>query len=153
MLKYILFLVPLALSAQTAYVAQRTSSLSGAAESLTVQQASSNRKTIKFVAAYIDCSVACVVTLSRDGNPASSTSLTTAAVNGRSSASSATAWRSSNVGTGTTLSVVSLTAGGSAVFDLSLININSNEDQGKNLTVSTDSITGTVHVLIQWTEQ
>ncbi len=141
--------------AQISYVAQKTTSLSGAAEVITVQQkapASTNR-VVNFKTAYIDCSVACTATLERNGTFASSTTLTPLNVNPSETTATATAWSGSNVGTGTVIQVASISAGGYLVFDISNVVLQAQDGTGANFTLRTSSITGTVHITIIWTER
>lgn len=138
--------------AQTYFIAQKTTVLSGAAEVITIQQPASNSKVVRFISAYIDCSVACTATIERNGTVASSTTLAPVNVNPNEPGGAATAWSSSNVGTGTVLHVSSITAGGYTVFDLNGINMPSNNNTGYNLTLRTSSITGTVHITIKYSE-
>src|SRR5574342_237649 len=83
------------------FIATKQTSLSGAAEVITVQQPASNAKTVSFIGAYVDCSVACTITLERDGSAATATTLTPVALN--SGTATATAWSGSDVGAGTVL--------------------------------------------------
>ena len=142
-------------AAQAAYVVQKTTSLSSAAEVITVQQIAQapGGRIIEFRSAYIDCSATCDVTIERDGTAATTTALATVPVNARDLASKATAYSSSNVGSGTVLSVATIQAGGALGFDLSGISINKEGGTSSNLTVRTSSITGTVHISIKWTER
>lgn len=157
MRRFCLFLLASPLWCQISYVAQKTTSLSGAAEVVTIQQrapASSNRF-VDFKTAYIDCSVACTVTLERNGTFASTTALTIANVNPGETATTVTAYSASNVGTGTVIQVVSIQAGGYLVFGLDnpSINLKSQGGTSENFTLRTSSITGTVHITINWTER
>jgi len=149
-----LLLVPLSLVAQIQFVAQKTTNLSGAAEVITVQQPASGPRTVEFRSAYIDCSVACTVTLERNGNAATSTSTPVVPVAaGTAQTATATAWASSNVGTGVVLQVSTISAGGFLVFDLAGITLPPKPDLSQNFTLRTSSITGTVNITIKWTER
>lgn len=152
-MKLILFLLPSLLLGQISYVAQKTTTLSSAAEVITVQQPAASSRILDFKSAYVDCSVTCTVTLERNGSPASSTALTILNVNPGESTAVSTGWSSSNVGTGTVINVISIGAGGSQVFDLSGIYITNNNNTGSNFTVRTSSISGTVHITIKYTER
>lgn len=137
-----------ALSATDTYVVVRKSSLSSAAEAITVQLPSGTTRTVAFRGASVDCSVACEVTIERDGTAATTTALSVAKVNGTSPASAASAYRSSNVGAGTEIGRQSVAAGGKLVLDLT----NKGLLAGENLTIKTNSISGDVIVNIEWTE-
>lgn len=141
------------LLAQINFIATKTTTLSGAAEVITIQQPSSASKKVDLLTAYVDCSVACTVTLERNGNPATSTTLTPQAVNPGEGTVTATAWSSSNVGTGTVLSVISLTAGASVIYDLAGMNFSNKNNRGENFTIRTSSITGDVHINVKWSER
>jgi hypothetical protein len=151
-LRLAFLLFPVLAYAQVAFVAQKTTSLSGAAEVITIQQPASNSKNVELKSAYIDCSVACTVTLERNGNPASTTETTVVAVNPGEGTATAKAYYSSNVGTGTVVSVSTLAAGSFLVFDLSGMTF-TRTNQGLNFTLRTSSITGTVNITIKWTER
>lgn len=146
---FLLLLFTLPLLGQE-YTLVRTSSLSGAVEKLTVQQPSSGAKKITFKRAFIQCSAACVVTVSRNGTAASGTALTpTPLITGNTA--TATGWRSSNAGSGTVLSTFSLAAGEGTPIDLTGIFL-TGTGTTKNLSIATDSITATVYININWVE-
>lgn len=148
-----LFLLAMGISyGQITYTASKTTALSGAAEVVTVQQAASSARNVQFVSAFVDCTVACTVTIERNGTAATATALTPAPANPDASAAVATAWSGSNVGTGTVITRASIPAGGSLVVDLSRIYF-TGSGAGKNLSVRTNSITGTVDIVITWTEK
>lgn len=147
-------LLPTAALGQIQMVAQKTTVLSSAAEVITVQQPATGTRLVKFLSAYIDCSVACTVQLERNGTAASSTTLVPLNVNPGESTPVATGWSSSNVGTGSVIQVTSISAGGYQVYDLTGINLKPiNNFTGQNFTLRTSSISGTVHITILWTEQ
>jgi hypothetical protein len=145
-MRFVLFLLSLPAFAQV-FVIQKTTSLSGAAEVITVQQPTSNSKRVEFDRAYVDCSVACTVTLERTGTPATTTTLAPLNINTGETAISVKAFSSSNVGTGTVLSVISLGAGSSVVIDMSLMRFEKGTNT-TNLTLRTSAITGTVDITI-----
>lgn len=123
--------------------------LAAAAEVITVQQPASGALTVRLKSAYIDCSVACTITLERNGTVAAGSTITPAPLN--AGTAKVTAWSSSTVGTGTVISKFTLPAGGGVPLDLSGISLIGN-GTGKNFTIRTSSITGTVHVNIKLTE-
>jgi hypothetical protein len=130
------------------FMATRTTTLSGAAEVITIQTATTAPRLLHFRGLAIYCSVACDVTLERDGTAATATSFSIVPINQRYPASVAAAYRSSDVGTGTVLSTYSLTAGGLLPLDLT----DKYVYPGENLTLRTSSITGTVRITFQWEE-
>lgn len=138
---------------QTSYVLQKSTSLSSAAEVITLQQPTTGAKYVELKSAYVDCSAACTLTVERNGLAATTTTLNTAPVNTEDAASKVKGFYSSNVGVGTVLSVVSLPASGSVVFDLSAIHLRAVNDPGQNFTIRTSSITGAVNIVIQFTER
>lgn len=137
---------------QIYYAASQTTTLSAAAEVVTIQapatQAAMTRL-IQMKGVAVVCSVACTVSLERDGTAATSTSLTVNPVLNNAPAATATAWHSSNVGSGTVLSQYQIAAGGTLNLDLS------NKWLGapsQNVTIRTSSITGTVNINFMWAE-
>jgi hypothetical protein len=132
------------------YVATRSTTLTAAAEVITVQQPTAVLKVVQFKGVAVTCSVACDITLERDGTAATATALTPVALHRLMPATTVNAYRSSNVAVGTVLATYSITAGGLLALDLS--------DKflfgaGENLTIRTSSITGTVQITIQWSEK
>lgn len=150
-MKKLLFLLAFPCFAQINYDVVKQTALSGAAEKITVQTPSTSPRLIKFVSAYADCSVACNLTLSLNGTNATTTSLTVNKLDSTTSAATAVAFSSSDVGTGTTIGTYSLPAGGWISLDLSGIIFPPNTT-GKNLTLSTDTISGTVNIIIKFQE-
>lgn len=135
------------------YTVMKTTSLSGAAEKVTVQQPSTGAKRVRFLTAVVYCSVACTVTMSRDGTAATGTALTPVALSSAYPAATATGWHTSNAGSGTALSpAFPLVAGATQVFDISGIEL-SGSSTAKNFSVATNSITGTAMIQIFWREQ
>lgn len=133
------------------YAATKATSLSGAAEVVTVQQPAATAATVRFVGVSIDCTVACTYTIERNGTAASSTTLTTVALLAGSAASKALAWSSSNVGTGTVIYRGQIAAGGGQTIPLSGV-VLSGVGTTKNVTIRTNSITGDVKINFRWTE-
>jgi hypothetical protein len=134
------------------YVAVKTTKLNNAAEVVTVQQPATGARTVRFLGAWLDCSVACTATLERNGTAASSTTLATAQVNPSvGTASTATAWSSSNVGAGTVIGAYSIPGAGGIPIGLTGID-NVGNGTAKNLTIRTNSITGTVDIIFKWQE-
>lgn len=136
---------------QITYSANKTTSLSGAAEVVTVQQPASG-KLIEFVGVSVDCTVACAFTIERNGTAATTTSLTVVNVNPSETSPTAVAFSGSNSTGGTVIGRYSLAAGGAAVIDLRAVKIQATH-VNKNLTIRTNSITGTVDINIVFTER
>lgn len=156
MYKYlILFALPIISFGQQAYIAQKSQSLSAAAAVITVQQPATGGRSVEFKSAYVGCSVACTVTLERNGANtfASTTALTVANVNPNEVAASATAFYDSNVGTGTVLNIVQIAAGSFIVFDLTGVYLPAAGGKGANMTLRTSAITGNTDISIKWTER
>jgi hypothetical protein len=147
-----LALFPILAFGQIGFVAQKTTALSAAAEVITIQQPVSGSRTVELKSAYVDCSAACTVMLERNGNPATTTALTSTAINPGEGTATAATYYSSNVGSGTTISVVSVAAGSYTVLDLSNIRLVKN-NPGNNFTIRTSSISGTVNITLLWTER
>jgi hypothetical protein len=148
----LLILAWLPCQAQIYYTATKTTSLNAGPEVITVQApttAAGMTKNIQLVGASITCSVACTATLERDGTAATGTTLASTALLKSSPAATTTAWSSSNVGTGTVLSNYSIAAGATLPVDLSSKWLAS---AGENVTIRTNSITGTVYITFMWIE-
>ncbi len=140
--------------AQSSYTASKVTSASSSTEVLTVQGISAVNvrlpKVINFKAFDAACSVACTITLERDGTAATTTALTPAPLNPESGPSTAVAFSASNVGSGTVLAQYTIPAGGQIAVNLAGKQLYSGVE---NLTLRSSSITGTVTLNIQWTEQ
>jgi imidazole glycerol phosphate synthase subunit HisF len=157
-MKIILCLLALAVAhAQEApvvstYSAYKSTALTSAAETITVQQpAVGSARRLSMKAASVYCSVSCTVTLKRSGTAATSTTLATTPASPDYAASTATAWSASNVGSGTTLLTWVLAAGTAQGFDLTGIEFLAG-GTSQNFSVGTSSITGTATIKIDWTE-
>src|ERR1035437_659413 len=139
---------------QIASVLVKTTSLSGTAEVITLQQnpTKASQMVVRLVAAYVDCSVACTITLERNGTPATTTTLTPVNVNPVERVAVAQGFSASNVGVGSILGSYAIAAAGSLTIDLSSINFTINNNQGSNLTIRTSAISGTVNIIIKFTE-
>ena len=153
-MKKLLVLSLLAIPAwsQLVYTASKTTVLSGTAEVITVQQPATGSKIVRFISAFIDSTAACAITIEKDGTAATGTALTPAPVLTGQVASAATAFYSSDVGSGTVITRASIPADGSIVVDLSRISMVGN-NKGMNLTVRTASCTGTVDIVITYSTQ
>lgn len=157
-LKLILSFVALAVSLAAApkenvfFVRDADASLSAAALDITVQQPASGSERIEFEVAEVYCSVACVVTISRDGTAASTTAATEVSLNGGYTAA-AQAFIDSNAGSGTTITVINVAAGSTATIDLEGLRLEPDNDTANNLTIQTDAITGSASIYIRWREE
>lgn len=130
------------------YTYEKETSLSGAAETVTVHLPSTANKTVQFVGAEVHCSVACTVELKRDGTAPTTTAATVVPLNG-SPHPAATVFHTSNVGSSTHIKYYTVAAGSSASIDLT----DKGLTVGKNLTLGTNSITGTARIYFQWRER
>jgi hypothetical protein len=141
----------LILPAQTpgSYTASQQTTLSAASEAVTIQLATGAPKFVHFRGAAIYCSVACTLTLERDGTAAANTSLTPARVNRYFAAPLATVYHGSDVGVGTVLTVYNIAAAGNLTLDLSDKYLYG----GDNLTLRIASLTGSVGINVQWEER
>lgn len=138
------------------YQAIYSASLSAAANTVTVQQvaATSAQHNIVFETAWVYCSVACTFTIAQNGAAATATTLATSAMN-QSPPSSATAWSASNGGGSPafTSGTYYVAAAATYVVDVSKFYIAQNAGTKGNLTIATNSITGTAEIVIQWIEK
>lgn len=133
------------------YIAEKETSLSAAAETVTIQTPTSAGKTVVFEGAWVYCSVACTFTLSQNGTAATTTTLAIRPVN-VSPASKAVGFSSSNVGAGQLLATYSVAAGQTYPITLSTVWLEHNST-ANNLSIATSSITGTARITIQFTEK
>lgn len=134
---------------QGTYAIEQKTVLSGAAEVVTVQLPSTaTARSVGFHEASVYCSVQCEITFERDGTAATTTAITVQKVNSSDATATATAFRSSNVGTSTVIGRDIVAAGTTAAYDL--------RDKGllagQNFTIRTASITGTVIISVKWQE-
>lgn len=131
-----------------------STSLSSAASVITVQRTTiSGSKNIRFIIGYLHCSVACTITLERSGTAASTTSNTIVNLNPANATKRSTtafAYRSSNVGTGTTINTYNFETPGFLTIELHNFQLNSGT--ADNLTLRSSSVTGTVSLGLVWRE-
>lgn len=132
------------------YIATKETTLTSAAEKVTVQQPITGAKVVIFRYAKVYCSVACVATLSFNGTAATTTTLAPVALN-HTAAGTAVAFSSSNAGAGTTVDVYRVPAG-EYVIDLSDFYMDAT-GTAYNLSIGTDSITGTARITIKYLEK
>ncbi len=134
------------------YVLVREAALTATADAVTVQQpATDAARVVRFIGAYVYCSVDCAVTLERNGTAASATSATPAPVSSSAPAAKTTAFVASNAGAGTGLGKYTIPANGSLRVDLSALAL-FGPGTAKNVTVRVGSLTGTVKYILTWTE-
>ena len=150
----ILFLAAASMAfGQHVYTYEKETSLSGAAETVTVQLPTGSNKTVQLIGAEVYCSVACTPELLRDGTAATTTAGTVVPLNVHTTtpAAAATVFHTSNVGSGggTHIRYYTVPAGTTVSIDLS----DKGLTPGKNITLKTNSITGTARIYFQWREQ
>ncbi len=126
--------------------------LAAAASVLTVQQPATGGKRVTFDSATLYCENACVVTLERDGTAATTTAAVEVTLDETiNTAPTATAFSTSNVGAGTTISVYRLAAGVTFTIDISNIKMSGNGTT-KNISLRTASTTGEIARTLVWVE-
>jgi hypothetical protein len=132
------------------YQVNKTTSLSSAAEKVTVQ-ATTTSGAVSFEEADIYCSVACTATVQVNGTAATATTLALVGPIGIAAAPTPlpVAFSGSNVGSPTSLKVFNIPAGGTMVVDLHIFYLPAGAGGGANLTIATSSITGTATIQIQ----
>lgn len=130
------------------YTYEKSTSLSSAAETVTIHLPTGSDKTVKFVGASVYCSVACTFTLERDGTAPTTTIATPPELNGGTSGS-ARAYHTSNVGSSTVIKNYTVAAG----TEFGILLSEKGLTAGTNLTIRTSSITGTARIFFQWREQ
>jgi hypothetical protein len=135
------------------YQANYTATLNAAASTVTVQ-ATAVSDPVSFEEADVYCSVACTATVSIDGTAATTTTLAvTGPIGLAAAASPPVAFSASNVGAGTALKTFNIAAGATLVLDLSPFGLPGSAGGASNLTIATNSITGTATTQIQWVDQ
>lgn len=135
----------------TRYQANKTTTLSGAAEKITIQQPTRSPVQVQLETADIYCSVACTITFYQNGSAATATTLTPTFVSGATG--SALAFSGSDVGTGTTLKSFTLAAGATINVSLYDFALKKGASGGNNFSIGTSSISGDVRIQIQWSER
>lgn len=130
----------------------KETSLSGAAEVITIQQPATGARTVRPGTAYLYCSAACAITIERNGAAATATALTVVDPNMTGALPKFTAWSGSNVGAGTVVGRIRFSTGGGFMpLDLSNFLMIGNGTT-INLTLRTDAVTGIVIFMISVTE-
>lgn len=134
------------------YVVTKSAALSGAASVVTVQQPATGSKRVKFCYATISSTVACPFTVERDGTGATATAVSPIIeLNTEAPTAAATAFTSSDVGTGRVVADDQVPANGRVTIDLR-DHFMFGDGTGKNLSIRTASVTGTVKICIYWKE-
>ncbi len=131
------------------FSAYKATTLSGAAEVVTIQQPAASARDVFFEYAILYCSVVCTIELEIDGTAATSTTLTP--IVETYGTATATAWSGSNVGNGTTLYEYNLAAGETITVDLTGQFMEGN-GTANNLSFRTNSITGDAKIGVFWWE-
>jgi hypothetical protein len=161
MRKLFLILIPLALGwattpalAQPEYVAYHEDALTSAGVALSIQApGTTGARVVRMVRAVAYCSVACDVTLERDGTAASATALTPTPVMSQYPAALTKAYSGSDVGTGTVIGKWSLsTTVSTVVIPLDTVAIFRGTGT-PNLTLRVSSITGTARLWFDFKEE
>lgn len=137
-----------------AYTIGKSTTLSGAAEVITLQQPTSGARIVQFVSAYIYSSAAVTISQERNGSAATSTAMTPGPVNpDAADAAKLTAFHTSNSNnaSATILPPIHIPAGSSKTLDISWIQMRGN-GTGKNYTIRTGSMTGDVIISVMWEE-
>lgn len=133
------------------YVITKETSLSAAAEVITIQKPLNSAKFIYFDGISIYSSAECGFTLERDGSAASGASALTIHPLNEHTASSAVAYSSSNVGSGTVIGRYTVGAGGTMAIDLRDIILAG--DAVRNISLRSATCTTTLKITSKWGEQ
>lgn len=148
----ILFSIAAGAVAQTnVYSVFREESPTGAATALTIQQPASPTKNATILGAYIYCSAACTATLEHTGTPATNTEVTPDPNTPGSPAATIRAFRSSDVGSGTTKNKYAIVAGGYVLLEFNGTQLT--RTAAANYTIRIAGMTGTVYLLWMWREE
>lgn len=126
---------------------------SGATTACTVQQPATGAKTVQFIEAFISTAVATDITFTCNGTAASGTAVTPSPNNPSVAATvTATAWHTSNAGSGTACGpTLPLSAGAATTLDISDYQMRGNGTT-KNFTVRASSMTGRIVIVVKWRE-
>lgn len=130
----------------------KATTLSGAAEVITIQQPASGGRRIFVELFNLYCSVACVITWEQNGTAATATALARNTIGPSDFSPTVTAWSGSNVGAGTTLQVFRLSAAESKSLNMEGVFMQGSST-ATNYSLRTDSITGDVEIFIRWREE
>lgn len=131
------------------YVVYKSTSLSGAAEVVTLRKSSGN-KLATFESAYVYCSVDCTFSLELAGTYSSGATITPNKLASRWESSTMLATSGTSISGTTSIVTYNLTAGTDKVLDLTGVYLVSANDA---LTIRTNSITGTVQIALKYQEK
>lgn len=131
-------------------------SLTAAGTTITVQPPASSSSGRRWVgeSAFVYCSVACNVTMSKNGAAATATAGSWTLINpGAFGSAFMTVYTASNVGAGTAVGgILHVAAGQTIAIDLSKITLG-NTGSATNFSIAVSSITGTANITIIGSEQ
>lgn len=138
-------------------VVRKQTVLAGAAEVVTVQMPSTvpttGPRAVKFLSAAFDCTVACSFTLERNGSAATTVSLTPLNANPQEPPPITVAFNTSNSAGGSVIGSYNCAAACPPVpIDLTGIWFNNASVGTQNLTLRSNSITGTVDIMFKYQE-
>lgn len=135
------------------YTATCDTTPSAAATACTVQQPASGARNVEFVEAFISTAAATDITFTCNGTAASGTAVTPLPNNPAvASAAVATAWHTSNAGTGTACGpTIPLSASAATTLNISDYQLRGNGTT-KNFTIRASSLTGRIVIVIKWRE-
>lgn len=130
---------------------------STAASAVTVSSNGNNNRQVKFLRAFLSCSVACSFTLERGGTAPTTTAATINQVNPTNpqvQSSQMFAWTASNVGSDTnTLLSLNLAAGIPYVLNLEEMGLMIGAGIKDTVTIKSQAVSGNVGISILWKEQ
>lgn len=132
------------------YTAHKDTTLSGAAEVVTIRVPSGTNKSAFLIDAALYCSVACTVTLEIQGTYSSGTTITPTKSNSNHAASEILATYSTSIASTTTVAKYTLSAGEKLPLDMRGYVLNTAEDA---ITFRTSSITGVANILVRWEQK
>ena len=130
----------------------KTTALSGAVETVTVQQPASGARSVYLQSVTLSATAATTFTLKYDGTAATGTAGTVLALSRDRAAGAATVWHTSNVGAGSTLHSYLLGANEEITIDLSHI-VMIGDGTATNVSIATNSVTATVEITFNWEER
>ena len=134
------------------YATYQEATPSTSAVVLTVQQPTSAPRQITFEGATVYCSVACVPTLEMNGAAATTTAGTSVKLDTRAPTAASVVYTASNVGVGTVLNKYAVSAGSGLSIIKSGLVLGATATAHGNITIRTDSISGTMRILLMWSE-
>jgi len=134
------------------YAATWETTLSASSGVLTIQLPAGANKRVYLQSANFWCSAACTITQERNGTAATATVLATVPLN-TTGTPTAVVYSASNVGVGSGLPKIDLSAGNGSYADLSFSTFQKNSPTVQNYTLRTSVMTGTVRLSILWGER